>query len=199
MHSPQRPGGLRVMAGQEALDGALDLSRVPAALREKLAALDTDGDGLITAEELLTIGRSLRAAHDGALTVEMFPKRLRPSLEALDNEGDGRLELEELVLMVEQYCAMKDAEAKGVVSVEMLPKELQPALSVRARRGAAHIATARGRSLHVAAKKRSQCLPRAARSRRGAGRGGAGGGESTAGRICCRCGRPGARRLPSQF
>ncbi|WP_327086198.1 EF-hand domain-containing protein [Nonomuraea sp. NBC_01738] len=69
------------------------MSNVQNEAREEFARFDTDGDGVITAEEVRKVNEALGDHGLTAAEIEQF-------IESGDRDGDGRIGLEEFVALV---------------------------------------------------------------------------------------------------
>lgn len=87
-----------------ASDRAGFLGRMDTMLQSWLELCDTDGDGLISRAEFITMyGR----------TLDLSPEQLAAAFTTLDTDGDGSLSKDEIRSAVEQYYTSEDPGAPG--------------------------------------------------------------------------------------
>ncbi|MBB5082423.1 EF-hand domain-containing protein [Nonomuraea sp. NPDC050547] len=69
------------------------MSNIEAEAREEFARFDTDGDGVITVEEIRKVNEALGTHGLDHTEIELF-------IRSADKDGDGHIGLEEFVAMV---------------------------------------------------------------------------------------------------
>jgi hypothetical protein len=85
-------------------NGTLELAELPEGMRERMAAADTDHDGVIAATELTAMGEAQRAAHfaridtnsDGAVTADEAGAERWTHISVADADHDNRVTRTEL-------------------------------------------------------------------------------------------------------
>jgi len=109
---PTRPLGAvarfkTLASAHPALQG-INLEQLPVAIRQKLEALDANGDGHIDVEELIAAVAHMDR-RDMKYDLSSFPEAIREDLKIFDQDGDGTVSADE----VARACAMyKNAQRK---------------------------------------------------------------------------------------
>lgn len=111
-----------------------------ARIAERFAAADTDGDGLLSADEIAAALESMR--------LERMAVMAGRYLQALDTDGDGALSLDELMAgPSERMFARADTDGDGVISPEewdAAMAQMRDRMGDRMDRGAERRAEGRG-------------------------------------------------------
>jgi Ca2+-binding EF-hand superfamily protein len=106
---PRHNPGERMEALDTNGDGDISREEVDAVRAERFAATDTDGDGLISAEEF--------SAAAEAREVQQRAERHAAIFEHLDTDGDGTLSNGELSPQIDHMFSMVDSDEDGVITL----------------------------------------------------------------------------------
>mmetsp|Transcript_17970 Transcript_17970/g.21520 ORF Transcript_17970/g.21520 Transcript_17970/m.21520 type:complete len:757 (-) Transcript_17970:215-2485(-) len=95
--------GSRVISigGSKASENALVLADLAPSLREKLAPLDKDGNGIILVNEIII-------PSSDSISLSAFPKHLQKDMRVFDGSGDGNIDYHELQEASRLYKASKE-------------------------------------------------------------------------------------------
>lgn len=86
--------------------GPMDVAAMEQRMSERAAAIDANGDGIITAEEVI--------AHRDAMRLEREQRRLQ----RYDRDGDGVVTVEDYVAAHRERLERMDADGDGVITRE---------------------------------------------------------------------------------
>ena len=86
----------------------LDISGLPADIRNQLELFDTDGNGELDLEELVKAATTYKELQSDSneFSLECFPKYLRNELEVFDADNDGKFSADEIIRVRACACTV---------------------------------------------------------------------------------------------